>query len=109
MSFSKGDVVLLAYPFTDLKTTKVRPAVVTSPDSGRYSDVFVVPLTSRVGVLQNGEFILADWSQAGLNVVSAVKRGCVLVNIGLIRVKVGVLSHNDMICLNDSLRLWFDL
>jgi hypothetical protein len=30
MNFSKGDVVLISYPFTDLKTTKVRPAVVVA-------------------------------------------------------------------------------
>jgi hypothetical protein len=29
MNYSKGDLVLLSYPFTDLKTVKVRPAVVT--------------------------------------------------------------------------------
>lgn len=28
----RGDVVLVAFPFTDLTATKVRPAVVVSPD-----------------------------------------------------------------------------
>ncbi len=32
-SFRKWDIVLLSYPFTDLSATKVRPAVVISPDS----------------------------------------------------------------------------
>ena len=45
MSFLKGDVVLLTYPFTNLKTTKVRPAVVAASVAGQYSDVFVVPLS----------------------------------------------------------------
>lgn len=30
MAFQKGDVVLIPFPFTDLRTTKVRPAVVLS-------------------------------------------------------------------------------
>ncbi len=30
MNYSKGDVVLLPYPFTDLKTARVRPAVVVA-------------------------------------------------------------------------------
>jgi len=44
MNFSKGDVVLLPYPFTDLRTTKVRPAVVVASATGHYSDIFVVPI-----------------------------------------------------------------
>ena len=75
MSYSKGDVILLSYPFTDLKTTKVRPAVVVSSEDSRYSDVFVAPITSRTDNLNIGEFTMADWNAAGLNVASAVKRG----------------------------------
>lgn len=46
MNCSKGDVILLPYPFTDLKATKVRPAVVVSSNQGKYDDLFVVPITS---------------------------------------------------------------
>jgi mRNA interferase MazF len=44
-----GDVVLVRYPFTDLTSTKKRPAVILSPSdyAGRFGDVVVVPLTSR--------------------------------------------------------------
>jgi len=34
MNYSKGDVVLLPYPFTDLKTAKVRSAVVAASADG---------------------------------------------------------------------------
>jgi len=30
MTFRRGDVVLVPFPFSDLSTTKVRPAVVVS-------------------------------------------------------------------------------
>jgi mRNA-degrading endonuclease toxin of MazEF toxin-antitoxin module len=30
MAFQRGDVVLVPFPFSDLSTTKVRPAVVVS-------------------------------------------------------------------------------
>ena len=109
MSYSKGDIILLPYPFTDFKTTKVRPAVVVATEDGRYTDVFVVPITSRVGSLNNGEFIISEWAQAGLNVVSVVKRGCVLVDTALIRLKVGVLSQRDVVSLNEALRSWLEL
>jgi mRNA interferase MazF len=109
MNYSKGDIVLLPYPFTDLKTTKVRPAVVVATEDGRHSDVFVVPLTSRTGNLNIGEFILQDWSKAGFNVASAAKRGCVLVDTGLIKFKVGGLSKRDVTSLNKSLKIWLEL
>ena len=105
MSFSKGDVILLPYPFTDLKATKVRPAVVAASATGHYSDVFVVPLTSRLIVLSSGEFSLIDWNSAGLNVPTAVKRGCVLLDAGLVMRKVGSLSDRDRLALDRALRL----
>lgn len=109
MNYSKGDIVLLPYPFTDLKTTKVRPAVVVATEDRRYSDVFVVPLTSRTGNLNIGEFILQDWSKAGLNVISVAKRGCVLIDTGLIKLKVGRFSRRDVASLNKALKLWLEL
>lgn len=33
VAFRKWDVVLLTYPFSDLSASKVRPAIVVSPDS----------------------------------------------------------------------------
>ena len=43
MNCSKGDVVLFPYPFTDLTTKKVRPAIVVSEQAKKYKDVFIVP------------------------------------------------------------------
>ena len=109
MIYSKGDIVLLPYPFTDLKASKVRPAVVVSSNRGKYSDLFVVPITSRIINLGTGEFQLSGWQSAGLNVPSAVKRGCVLVDVALFRKKVGSLEPLDMSSLNESIKLWLEL
>ena len=109
MNYSKGDIVLLPYPFTDLKSNKVRPAVVAAPEDGKYSDIFVVPITSRTTKLNTGEYVLKDWSSAGLNVPSAVKRGCVLVDTKLILQKVGICSKSDVVSLNKALKQWLEL
>jgi len=58
-SCSRNDVVLVRYPFTDLSGSKVRPAVVVSAPHPS-QDVFIVPLTSRVGSLLEGEFELGQ-------------------------------------------------
>ena len=66
-SYSKHDVVLVRYPFSDLSSSKVRPAVVvSSPHSSQ--DILITPLTSKTASLREGEFALAEWSAAGLNV-----------------------------------------
>ncbi len=109
MNYSKGEVVLLPYPFTDLSTSKVRPAVVVSSNKGKYADLFVVPITSRTSNLGPGEFQLADWRSAGLNVPSVIKRGCVLVDAALFRKTVGVISSFDLKSLNASIKLWLEL
>jgi mRNA interferase MazF len=40
--YKQGDVVLVSFPFTDLTSTKRRPAVVVSPDSFNARDEDVV-------------------------------------------------------------------
>lgn len=73
-SYSKHEIVLVRYPFSDLSSSKVRPAVVVNSQHSS-QDIFIVPLTSQVSNLLSGEFILSDWREAGLNVSSAIKRG----------------------------------
>jgi len=59
-SFSRNDVILVAYPFSGRTGVKVRPAVVVSGEH-RARDVFVVPLMSKTDRMIEGEFSLADW------------------------------------------------
>lgn len=107
-SYSRGEVVLVRYPFTDLSGSKIRPAVVVSiPHSS--NDVFILPLTSKTASLLSGEFILKDWRQAGLNVETAVKRGIYTVEQNLIVQTVGKLSGPDMKELITALRRWLGL
>ncbi|MDJ0691209.1 MAG: type II toxin-antitoxin system PemK/MazF family toxin [Xenococcaceae cyanobacterium MO_188.B32] len=73
-NYSKNNIVLVRYPFSDLSNSKVRPAIVVST-THISQDIFIVPLTSKITSLLPGEFILADWQKEGLNVPTAVKRG----------------------------------
>jgi len=107
-SYSTGDVLLVRYPFTDLTSAKVRPAVVVAqfPNS---SDHIIVPLTSRVGQLAHGEFVLADWRAAGLHVATAVKRGIYTVHGKLVMKSIRRLASSDSAAVEASLRQWLEL
>lgn len=107
-SYSKGDVVLVRYPFSDLSSAKVRPAVVVNAPHVS-QDLLVVPLTSRITSLLPGEFLLTDWQFAGLNVASAVKRGLYTIQEQLCLKTVGHLTPKDMEQLDRSLRQWLGL
>src|SRR3972149_1526185 len=82
-SYSRHDVVLVRYPFSDLSSTNVRPAVVVSAPHVS-TDVIVVPLASRTSDLLPGEFALQEWASAGLNVPTAAKRGLFTLQASLI-------------------------
>jgi mRNA interferase MazF len=107
-SYSKSDVVLVRYPFSDLSGSKIRPAVVVSAPHVS-QDLFIVPLTSKTVPLLPGEFVLADWTQAGLNVKSAVKRGVYTVHESLVAQTLGQLSATDAVKLEASLRHWLGI
>lgn len=107
-SYSKNEVVLVRYPFSDLTSTKVRPAViVNAPHTSQ--DVLIVPLTSRTTGLLAGEFVLTDWQRAGLNVETVVKRGIFTIHERLVLKRVGRLVTKDIEKLEASVREWLGL
>jgi hypothetical protein len=67
MNCSRNDVVLLPIPFTNLKSRKVRPAIVIGRNG---ADLFLVPISSQ---FSNTDFALQEWRAAGLNVPCGVK------------------------------------
>ena len=107
-SYSKPEVVLVRYPFSDLTNSKVRPAVVVNA-AHLSQDLLVVALTSKTSGLLAGEFILAEWKKAGLNVETVVKRGIYTIKEALVKKRVGKLEDADAEQLEKSLRAWLDL
>ncbi|MGF1603103.1 MAG: type II toxin-antitoxin system PemK/MazF family toxin [Thermosynechococcaceae cyanobacterium] len=107
-NYSKPDVILIRYPFIDLSTSKVRPAVVVSlPHPSQ--DILITPLTSKTRSLLNGEFILSQWSAAGVNVTTAIKRGVYTVHESLVIKVIGQLAEVDAMQLQRSLADWMGL
>lgn len=74
--YNFGDVVLVAFPFTNLQATKQRPAIIVSNTtySQQRADVIVMAITSQVRTPLNfGEYALQDWQAAGLLKTSVIK------------------------------------
>lgn len=107
-SYSKHDVILVRYPFSDLSNSKVRPAVIVSTPH-LSQDIFITPLTSKTGSLLEGEFVLFEWAASGLNVATAVKRGTYTVHESLVIKVIGQLMDADAKQLEQSLRGWLGL
>jgi mRNA interferase MazF len=107
-SYSRGEIILVRYPFSDLSGSKIRPAVVIN-SAHSSEDLIILPLTSKTKSLLSGEFILKDWNQAGLNVETAVKRGIYTIHQNLVVRRVGRLSNSDIAGLDQALRQWLGL
>ena len=76
--YKRGDVVLVPFPFTDLRAAKQRPALVISPDEFNSSrdDLLVAAITSQIpSTLAADEFLIPPSALAacGLPKPSLVK------------------------------------
>jgi mRNA interferase MazF len=107
-NFSKHQVILVRYPFSDLSIAKVRPAVVVSAPHPS-QDIMINPLTSKTNSLLPGEFVLTDWTGAGLNVATAVKRGIYTLHESLVIKAIGELVEVDVKQLEQSLQDWLGI
>jgi len=98
MKFSQKDLVLLPYPFSNLKGVKVRPALVISGDKFNFKsrDLVMVPLTS---VIRDEPFSIVieqeNLSSGKLVKTSRVRTAKVFcIDRGLIKMKIGRLEND---------------
>ncbi len=94
----KGKVVLVPFPFDDLSTTKVRPAVCLTDAVGPHRHVIMAFISSRMPVDQlETDLILnsgdADFAMTGLLVTSTLRlHRLMTVTTALIKRELGELS-----------------
>jgi len=107
ISYKRGDVILVPFPFSDQTSVKQRPSLVISVDAfqERGPDLLIMAVTSQVrGRLNLGEFIIRDWQTAGLLKPSAVKAAITTIEAGLVRRWLGRLSDYDLEQLKKALQ-----
>ncbi|MBI5324760.1 MAG: type II toxin-antitoxin system PemK/MazF family toxin [Ignavibacteriae bacterium] len=100
-NYKFSDIVLLEYPFSELKTIKKRPALVLL-DSGD-DDLVISRITTKHYDTQY-DFQLNDWRSAGLIAVSTVRlHKIATLGKNIIDKKLGSLSKRDI----ENIRLKF--
>jgi mRNA interferase MazF len=106
MPFDFGDVVLVAFPFTNQTITKQRPAVIVSQQaySRARPDVVLMAITSQVrSDLGFADTLLSDWQSANLLRPSVVKPVFATLEQALVIKRLGVLSATDQIALRRTI------
>jgi mRNA interferase MazF len=68
-----GTIVLVPFPFTDLSSAKVRPALIVSRDDRKGDDVSLCFITSKVDERNRTQLPLESTKATGLKVRSAVR------------------------------------
>ena len=101
---SQRDIVLLAFPFSDLKTQKVRPAIVISNNqyNQKHEDVIAIPMTSNLKVREYAILItnndleygnLIRDSKAKIDRIFSVSKSLIRLKIG----KVKSVAHKKIV------------
>lgn len=110
-TFSRGDVVLVEFVFSDESGAKLRPALVVSSPSyhGAREEIIVAAITSNVARSLVGEHVVVDWQGAGLAFPSTVTGIIRTIKRDLVRRKLGALTAHDMDAVDRLLRRSLDL
>lgn len=96
--YEKGDVVLLPFPFTNLKAAKKRPGLIFSPRAYNLSgDSTILFMTSNVQALpREGDVLLDDFAAAGLPKPTLVRMKFITIANALVLKRLGTLQEADL-------------
>ncbi len=72
MSYKKGDILLISFPFTDLKNSKKRPVLVIK-DENSYGDIVCLQITSNSTQTYLKEINQVDFNNKILKIKSYIK------------------------------------
>lgn len=106
---NRWDVALVPFPFTDLSSTKRRPALVVSPDNYNVEkDVVILFITSQINVSPRvGDYDLQKWREAGLPKPSKIRMKFATIDKSLIIKKLGKLKIIDQFEIQKTILSFF--
>lgn len=92
MVLSQGEIILVTFPFTDLRSIKTRPALVLLTEA-KELDIIIVPITSQRNSYKACKITSSDLVQGKLPVTSYIRYHKVAtLHASLIRKRVGLLK-----------------
>lgn len=99
MTYQRGDVVLIPFPYTDLSARKTRPAIVVSGEifHARRSEILLMYVSSQVQKADPAlDYLLEDWREAKLLKPSFARPKVAAVEPSLIVYQIGALTTRDL-------------
>jgi mRNA interferase MazF len=108
-TYNKWDLILVPFPFTDLSSTKKRPALVVSPNPyNKQGDVVIAFVTSNLaGPDRFGDYVLGQWQQAGLPLPSKLRMKFATVSAEIVVKKIGSVQLPDIMNIDGLLQEFF--
>ena len=104
---TKGTVILIPFPFTDLRGSKIRPAVVLSNNE---LDVIICFITSEIKWKTEYDIFVLPSESNGLKVPSLIRVSKIAtIDSTLILGELGELSHREIAELDKSLKILLQL
>jgi mRNA interferase MazF len=108
--YKRGDIVLVPFPFTDLSSSKRRPALVISPDAfnDQMQDLVVAAITSQLAADHAITIEESDCVDGALPKTSAVKLAKVFtIHSTLVIKKICMLQEEKLHAVLGELRRFF--
>lgn len=103
----KGDILLIIFPFTDLSSTKLRPAVVLAEDE---DDVTASFITTKLHWKDATDILIEPNPVNGLKKSSLIRTGKIsTLNISLVKGVLGRLTSTEIEDLNKKLKILLQL
>lgn len=109
--YSRGDVILVSFVFTDETGVRQRPAVIISSDAyhrGR-EEAIIAAITSRTDRVLVGDHLISHWREAGLLFPSVATGIIRTIKQDMIARKLGAMPRADMQAIDSKLRVTLDL
>ena len=104
---SKGDIVLITFPFTNLSGTKLRPALILIENT---LDITVSFITTQLQWLEPTDIVLQPQAKNGIKKPSLVRLSKIAtIDKSLIVGTIGYINQTQLVEVNLNLKILFQI
>jgi len=111
-TYSRGDIILVPFPFTNLRASSYRPGLVVSNDGYNQAttDVIIAQVTGNVtGRPRVGDYHITGWRQSGLAAPSLIRAKLATLQASIVGRRLGQMPAAEMQQVEANLRSVLDL